>query len=251
MPQPSLDVAYTPPRWLVAVGSVLIAGHLLALVFNALAAPSGPWPSPEEGQYMGTPPQFAFSVSSNLTLPYLNVPYLRAVKLTHNYHFLSNRPTHPGVYVEFRLKDEEGNEVATVKLPDDGANPWVRHRQSLLALALGEDQPVRPLTSELIPDKGMELPKVQIWEEIGPRHLRIRTVDLNRIPRNRPVVGPSEWSQLMARSYARYLCRTHGAARAEVVRHHQDPIPPFVMFEESIPAGSFDEVISEWGELSR
>jgi hypothetical protein len=246
MPQPSLDVAYTPPRWLVAVGSVLIAGHFLALTFHALAAPSGPWPAGEEGQDMATPPQFAFSVSSNLALP-----YLRAVKLSHNYHFPSNRPAHPGVYLEFRLKDEEGNELATVKLPDDTANPWVRHRQSLLALALGEDMPVRPLTSELIPARGMELPKVQIWEPIAMRHLRLRTVDVNGIPRNQPVMGPSEWSQLLARSYARYLCRAHGAARAEIVRHHQDPIPPVVLFEESIPAGTFDEVISEWGELSR
>jgi DnaJ-class molecular chaperone len=38
--------------------------------------------------------------------------------------------------------------LQTIKIPEDGANCWVRHRQSLLARALAEDQPVEPPQGE-------------------------------------------------------------------------------------------------------
>jgi hypothetical protein len=223
----------------------VIAAHLLAVVTGVLAAPSGPWPSPTEGASMAPPPQFAFRVSDKLTFP-----YLRILKLTHNYHFPSNRPAHPGVCFEVRLKDEAGKEVATVQIPDAAANRWVRHRQVLLAQGLGEDQPVLPPPGELIAAPGREVPKAQYWEPVGLGRLRLRSVDVNQVPRDRPVMGPSDWSLLLARSYTRYLCRTHGAARAEILRHHQDPIPPTVLFLDTIPSGAYDPVVSEWGELT-
>ena len=70
------------------------------------------------------------------------------------------------------------------------------------------------------------------------------------IPRDRPVFRPSEQSLLLARSYARYLCRTHGAATAELIRHTGEPITPAVMFTSGQPpAAAVNELISSFGEL--
>lgn len=62
---------------------------------------------------------------------------------------------------------------------------------------------------------------------------------------------PSEFSFLLARAYSRYLCRTYGAAKVEVLRHHQDPIRPYVLTEANVPAQAFNEIISNFGEFSR
>jgi hypothetical protein len=67
---------------------------------------------------------------------------------------------------------------------------------------------------------------------------------------DRPVFRASARSLLLARSYARYLCRLNGAAKAEVIRHTQEPIPPAVMFmNDQPPAGAFNELTSNFGEL--
>jgi hypothetical protein len=36
-----------------------------------------------------------------------------------------------------------------------------------------------------------------------------------------------------------------------LIRHHQDPIPPLVLFQNTTQPGAYDEVVTEWGELSR
>jgi hypothetical protein len=237
------------PRWIVLLGSAAIAFHLIAVVSQALAAPSGPWPS-LEGPDEASAPQFAFSLNS------MTESYLKLVKMTHNYHFPSNRPMAPAVSLEVRLLDENGQEIETVRVPDDTANPWVRHRESVLARWLGEDRPIAPPQSEVIAGPGRDVPEVLIWELAKGREskdhkveLTVRKVDVNSIPRDRPVFGPSAASLLLARSYARYLCRTHGAARVEILRHHKDPIPPVVMFMENVQAGGFEEQVSNFGEL--
>ena len=46
------------------------------------------------------------------------------------------------------------------------------------------------------------------------------------------VGGPSPWSLLLARSYARHLCRLHGAHSAELTRHSRQPVSPEMMFQE-------------------
>src|ERR1051325_9289805 len=76
------------PLWLKAAGSGFAVWHLLAIALLALEARSGPWfvsriggPSEAEG------PKFAQVVTSNATLPY----YLEPLRMTHNYHFNSNR----------------------------------------------------------------------------------------------------------------------------------------------------------------
>jgi hypothetical protein len=174
---------------------------------------------------------------------------LKFLKMTHNYHFATNRPGAAAAYLEVRLKDASGNEVATVKFPDDGANFWVRHRQSVLVSWFTDDVPVMPPQGEVVAAPHQQVPTVTIWDSTGPRRLRLRTVPEHLIPRDRPVYRPSEVSMLLARSYARYLCRLYGAASADVVRHSKEPIPPVVLFQDDTPAGAFDELVSDFGKL--
>lgn len=231
-----------------AVGSVAIVSHLAAVALGALAAPSGPWGSPQ-GFGPAPPPQFAYSGKE------LANWYLWSLNMTHNYHFATNRPMAPGVYLEARLMDEEGNVRATVKLPDDQANPWVRHRQKLLAQWLGEDQSIDPPRTEVVPAPFQDAPTVRLWR-MDRDQLTIQTVDVNELLRNRQnlppmLMGPSELSLLAARSYGRHLCRTHGAAKVEIIRHHQDPIPPSVLFEDSPEKALYDKQKSNFGEFPR
>ncbi len=243
MAQPLSERVPGIPRGLVILGSLALAFHFLAVVCGALAAPSGPWPS-MEGVNMATPPQFAYSLDT------LTRPYLKLVKMTHDYHFPSNRPGMPGAYFEVRLKDGAGQELAKMQFPEASASCWVRHRQALLAQGLATDQPVLPPPGEVIAAPNQAVPTVPIWDHLEDRHLIIRTVPEHLIPRDRPVFRPSEWSLVLARAYGRYLCRTYGAASAEIIRHTQEPIPPAVMTLDNVPPGAFDDLISNFGEIA-
>lgn len=250
MPQPPSNPAWRMPRWLVIVGSLAIALHLIAVVSAALAAPSGPWPSPPpEGEGMGMPPQFAVSVREAV-----GPAYLEPIKMTHSYHFPSNRPAQPAVYLEVHLKDDTGREIETVRIPDPKANLWVRYRQMLLARLLADDQ-VAQRGPEVIAAPNRKVPTVLIWESVSGND---RVGKLREVPQHLPgvplesrVERPSDVSLLLAHSYVRYLCRTHGAASGELIRHIRLPIPPSVLFEDNIQAGNFDEIISNFGELPR
>ena len=231
--------------WVVAVGSAAIVGHLLAVVIVILAAPSGPWPA-EGGSTFSTPPQFAYSL--NDLLP---TTYLQSLGLLNHYHFSSNRPAVPGASFEVRLKDQSGKLLTTVKFPNKDCNFSVRHRQSLLASGLADDQPVEPPQGEVIAAPNRAVPSARIWEMAGTEGLVIQAVPEHLIPRDRPVFRPSEQSLLLARSYARYLCRLHGAVTAEVIRHTQEPIPPAVMFISGPPpADASGKLASNFGELT-
>jgi hypothetical protein len=244
MQQPSSQSPAAVPRWLIVLGSVVIAGHLFAVLVVALAAPSGLWWTPM-GPDMASPPAFAQKVYE-VTTPY----YLKPLKMTHNYHFPSNRPGLPDISFEVRLKDEAGKTMATLTFPDQNANFWVRHSQALLARGLGDDQPVPPQMGEVVAAPGKSIPKLAVWELIGQsRDMTLEYKDQNLIPRNQMVNRPSDWSLVLVRSYARYLCRTHGAARAEILRHHKDAIPPGVLaMPNPPPDNAFDEVVSNFGE---
>jgi len=236
--------AITPiPRWLVIVASVGIGAHLFAIGGLALAAQSGPW-AIEFGSSMAMPPRFAQEIN-DVSIPY----YLRWLRLTHNYHFPSNRPEMPGVFFEAELKDDSGNVIKTVKFPDDKANFWLRHRQLLLARALFEDLQVQPQRGEAIAPPKQMPPSVEIWEPGQGNVLRLRAVPEHLVPRDRTVFRPAEWSRLLARSYARYLCRMHGAASAEIIRHTKDPILSGVLLEPSAP--SPEEFVASFGEVKR
>lgn len=240
------------PRWLLLAASAIIVAHLIAVGVVALAAPSGPWPSLSGGMEMGPPPSFASGLRQ------WALPYLKALSLTHNYRFPTNRPAFPQLSLEFELKDEQGNPLKdqrggelVISIPDKTANAWVRHRQELLARWIGNDMPVTPPMSETIAAPGQHVPDVSFWEMTPSGRLTLVSRPQHLVPRDRPVMGPSPVSLLLVRSYVRHLCRTYGGVKAQVLRHHQDPIPPAVLFtNENVPAEAFDPMTTDFGEFT-
>jgi hypothetical protein len=245
MPPSAVNATVGLPRWLVVLGSLLIAGHLLAVLGLALAVRTDPLPTPFGGSTTFAGPKFA-QVINDVAMPH----YLRFLKMTQNYHFASNRPGIQGVMFEVRLRDGEGKEMAVLKFPDPKANAWVRHRQGLLARGLAEEQPVEAIPGEAIAAPGQRVEEAEFWDGPDQHQLRLRRAAQHLVPRDRPVTGPTPWSLVLAQSYARYLCRTHGAASAEVIRHMHHSIPPMILFErEPPPPGLFEDFIADFGEF--
>jgi hypothetical protein len=246
MPQSVSSKVNPVPIWLVVPGSILIAGHLLALVVLVIAAPSGPW-STNFGPDMALQPWFAGKLNE-ITTPY----YLQPLKLTHNYHFMTNRTGTSGVYFEAKVKDDSGKELATLKFPDDNANFWVRHRQAILARSLGDDQIVQAQMGESVAAPNQQVKTVKIWVPVEGKQ---RQVKLKEVPEHLtreymrpdgPLYRTSDWTHLLINSYARHLGRVHDAAAVEFIRHNQDPIPPVAMMVD-LPAGMYDELVSNFG----
>jgi hypothetical protein len=244
MTQPLSSTGGMLPTWLVVVGSAAILYHFVGIIIPILDTPSGPWPS-QGWESFGDPPHFAHSASDLATL---QGKYFR---IAHSFHFDSNRPANtPGVEFEVRLKDADGKPLKTLRFPDPSANPWVRHRQEVLARALAPDLPVPPQEGEVLAPPGGKVPTLAIWllqnENIDKRGmpppppsgkvvvLRLESVPLHLIPRNRDVWRPSDWALVLVRSYSRYLCRTHGAASAEVVRLTRSSVSPAVLFGNKV-----------------
>jgi hypothetical protein len=244
MAESDVQPAAHVPRWILWVGSIAIVCHLGAVGVNTLAAPSGPWA--ENDGRMVPPPLLASKFNQVFA-----ADYLKPIRMDRNYHAEANRSLFtPGVWLEFRLKDEQGEQIAVVKLPDDDENPMVRHRQSLLTIPFTEDMRHVPPQSEVIAAPGKEVPRVQIWEEVGRGKLALKTIDINQIPKD-GVSGPDEWMFLFARSYARRLCREYRAAKAEMIRHHQNQAPPDILDREQVPQAMFQEVTSNFGEFTK
>jgi hypothetical protein len=229
---------------LEVVGGVVILFHLAALVVAVLAAPSGPWPGPM-GSMPSFPPQFA------IDLDRVTAFYRQALKLTHNYHFRTNRPVAAVAQFEIRLLDEAGQQIGAQRYPDNNANPWVRHRQALLAHWLTDDEPVAPPMGESIPAPTRAMPMTMVWEPDGTRKLRLQTIPEHLVARDRPVERPSTWQMLVVRSYARHACRTSGAASAQIVRYSRFPVPPAAVFTPNVPASNFDELVSDYGVMEK
>jgi len=244
MPPPVPSKASSLPGWLVGLGSLLILAHLLAVITLVLAAPSGPWSTPF-GADMALAPWFAGKLNE-ITTP----SYLQPLKLTHNYHFLTNRTGMTGVILEARLRDEHGNVLNTLTIPDPNANHWVKHRQAILARSLGDDQPVQPQMGESVAAPNQQVKKVKIWEPVEgkQRELQLKEVPEHLVPRDRPVMKTSDWTNLLVRSYARHLGRVHNADSVEIIRRSQEPIPPAVLVGDP-PPGAFDELISNFGRI--
>ncbi len=232
------------PTWLLWAGSAAIIFHLFALLIVVLAVRSGPWPSPF-GSSTEEPPRFAQEISS-LTTRY----YLQPLQISSNYHFESNKTENDSVYFEARLRDAKDNAIQTIRFPQKDANLWVWNRQVAIAQSLGEDVPLQPPPSEVIPAPGKEMDMVFIWELPeggGPQTLQ--RIPIIRIPRDRPAFGPSEWSRQLARSYSRYLCTQYEAASVEIIRHFRRPIyPVFVLTNEGPGPEDLEEVICSFGE---
>jgi hypothetical protein len=240
MPLRQSDTALPIPRWLAGAASVVIAAHLLAIGGLALAAQSGPWSMPL-GSSMERAPQFALDINEMSS-------YLVVLRMTHNYHFLSNHPEQTGVYFEAQLKDENGKLLGSITFPDEKANLWLRHRQLLLARGLTDDVPVQPPQGEEIAAPRQKAPSTEIWEPGEGKIATLRAVPEHLIPRNRPVFRPSEWSRLLARAYSRYLCRTHGAASVEIVRHTKDPLYPGVLLTKEAAVNP-EEFVASFGDV--
>lgn len=234
------------PRWLTIAVSVAIVFHVSTLVIKVLAAPSGPWFTPE-GPSLAAPPQLAFALNEHV-----GRHYLRAMKMTHNYHFMSNRGSMPRAYLTVRLLDEKGAVQETLRFPDSDNGRLVRGWQELVTRWLVDDQPVQPAQGEYIPAPNQTVPMVSVWEMSGmDRQLQLRSVPEHLIARDRPVMKPSDWSMLLMRAYARYLCRTTGAAQVEIVRHSREPIPPMALFARDLRSDGFEELQSNYGRLSK
>jgi hypothetical protein len=271
MPQPLSRTGGALPTWLVVVGSAAILYHLAGIIIPILDTPSGPWPS-QGDRNMGEPPHFAHSAADLATL---QGKYLR---VAHSFHFDSNRPADRyGVEFEVRLKDADGKLIKTLRFPDPAANPWVRHRQEILAQGLAVDLPVPPPQGEVLAAPGGKVPTRSIWlrkdEDIAklakqpappptgkPVGLRLETVPVNDLVLlRRDVWRPSEWTLVLAKSYSRYLCRKEGAASAEVVRRTRTSVSPAVLFgtkvapnEENNPYSmAFDDLAATFQEVSR
>lgn len=264
MPRAPSPSAGPLPRWLVVAGSAVILYHLAAIIIPVLDVRSGPWPTPM-GPDMALPPEFAHSAAD------LSTPQGKYLRVAHSYHFISDRPADvPVSQFEVRLRDAQGKLMGEpLRIPDPQANLWVRHRQEVLASALGVDFPAQQQGGEALPPAGQQVPTLDIWlppearipgepggaspESAGDRkvQLRLRKVPLHLIPRDPGVRRPSEWSLIVARSYARHLCRAHGAATAEIVRLSRDPVPPAVLFKEATPDDAFAERAASFGEMSR
>ena len=259
MPNIALDKPRPLPTWLKVGGSIVVVLHLVAIACHVLGAQSGPWLAPM-GPSMAEGPEFVKPVVE-VAYPY----YLQPLRMTHNYHFETNRTAQPGVFLEIHLKDKAGQRIKTVKLPDDKANPWIRHRQQLLAQHMAQDQPVPPPQGEVIGPAGQRV-EMNVWlmnEEIkrilrteppegaGGAELHLRKVPQHLVPRERPVMTPSDLSLTLARSYARHLCRTHQATSAEVIRHTREPWQPVYLIVPNVPIPPNDTLICNFGEYTR
>ncbi len=244
------------PRWLVLMGSAAILYHLTAITLAILDMKSGPWP---DG--LAEAPAFAHSLRSLSTV---HGKYLRVV---HSYDFPSNRPSDlPGVEFEVRLRDAQGHVFQTLHFPDPHANLWVRKRQEILAGNLAPDEPLEPPRAEILAAPGQKVPTVSLWalpNEFGANAgnsvvsnfsdkapLHLQTVDYNNIPRDRQLMKPLDWSLVLERSYARYLCRKYQAASAEVLRHTREPVPPAVLFGNEIPSNALEDLVASFGEVT-
>jgi hypothetical protein len=256
------------PAWLMWIGSAAIVLHLTALGALALSARSGPWVTPF-GNTPAEGPQFAQAING-LTTNY----YLRYLGMTHNYHFLTSQASFPGVALEVRLRDAEGNLIKTVKFPEEDANFWVRHRQAMLAQAIGDDQPAPARGGEALALQGDKARKLNFWlepQEVaalqktrvllpqlptldpvpeGKKANRlvlvpVRADDRNNVPDRMTLSTPSDWSLILAKAYVRHLARKHNAATAELIRVHRSAIPPELMFAEQPPADMFNPFI-DW-----
>lgn len=219
------------PRWGRVLGSIAIALHLTAVVVAVLSSQSGPWP----GDNLAHAPLFAEQLAGVLE------PWLGVVKLSTNFHFNECRPT-VSTRFEAILRDAGGKEVQRFQFPQESASAGLRHRQSLLAFEISQDEPLRPPQGFWVAAPGKEPKKVPIWQvEEGSREGKLGSIAENLIPRDRPVFAPTPLAAIAARSYSRFLCRLHGAASCEIVRFDRMLYPPMLVMENSEPNPSFFE----------
>jgi hypothetical protein len=228
------------PQWLIVVASVALIFHFSAFSFRVLAARSGPW-STDIGPTQMEPPAFAAMFNN-----FASGAYLEPLGLTHNYQFLSNRTNLSAVKVEVRQINATGKVGQKVLLPDPQANFWVRERQKVLAWNLGDDQGVQQARRNVSSAPGQERPKIPFWLTYeGPT--APREVYHAEEPPAEALAGPSPWSLLLAKSFARHGQRDALAGRVEVVRTSRAAVYPALILLETPPPGAFDELVCNFG----
>jgi hypothetical protein len=217
------------PTWLSALCIAFAVVHLTLIGLNALSARSGPWPVPPPYADpapvdFNLGPRFATVVNENLTLPY----YLGPLRMTHNYHFASDRPPTYAAYFEAHVKDKAGN-VKVLKFPDEKANAWVRHRQEILAQHLAQDQPMAPRGGQNVFKSGTNVPNVIVWDIEG-QDLRLKSMPELKLEPSKSYLTPSPWTSIVADAYARHLLRQYDAASVEIVRCTRPVVIPILMY---------------------
>lgn len=163
MPATPSDDRFLLKPWHMAVGSGLILLHLAAVAVSGFMVSSGPWSSPM-GPSMAEPPQFA-KVATQITGPI----YEQGLRIGVNSRYQTNRPDeNHDIQFEYRLRNEQGEVVKILRFPDKDANPWVRHRQALLAQSLVPDRPMPPLEGETIAPQGQKEQRRAVWRDLNP-----------------------------------------------------------------------------------
>lgn len=232
------------PLWLKALGSAVVLGHFFFLGVYVLNQPSGPWPT-TFGESTAEPPQFATTLSQP--------DYLRWLRMTHNYRFATNFVANPEVKFEIKLYDKAGRQTQVLHFPEEGGNPWERHRFHLLAMNLAPDMPIQPNFGERVGGKEAN-PDVEIWDVPDARGVqRLKTVPQNLIPRD-GAMGPQPWAKIAAQSFIRYQCRLHGAVSGELIRRSRNAVEPSLILIPDLPPAEererFREMVASFGKIT-
>jgi hypothetical protein len=245
MPTKPTSAPLSLPTWLKVVCSAFAVAHLSIIGIYSLAAESGPWPL---GVINSTSPGPKFA--TDVTLGFSYPCYLQPLHLTNNYHFASNRPNEFAVYFTIEVKDRLG-EIKVRKFPDEKANPWVRHRQELIAQHLVPDLRLPPRGSRRLAAKGKELPKIEIFKPDGERVLRLAEVtELDPALDTPDLDQPTPRSKAIARAYARYVCDQQNGTSAQLVRHSRPLVMP-VHLIVPMQADMYKELRTYFGEYRR
>ena len=218
------------PRWVILLGSGIIAFHFFAIGAYVLSAPSGPWPVVPFGSSPALAPFFLKDPTRPPNDYNVRENYLRLLHMDHDYHFQANHTDLSAVVFEARLLDKDKKEITTLTFPQKKVNFWVRHRQALLAQGLGEDRPVEGSRGNPIAAPGQRSREVEIWEPLKINSPHFVLKKKANITSSEELSGPSARALLLAKAYVRYLGRTQKAAYVELIRRSRNPVLPDMVF---------------------
>lgn len=243
--EPAKILSGMPPTWMMVLGSVAIALHLLLAFILTLNQPSGPWPVQGAG-LPADPPRFVSGIGNH----WLTNLYHNTVRSNHSFHFSSNRQEGQEISFDGLIKDDKGTVIKKISIPDPEAPSSIQVRQRLLAQQLGSDEPLPPQTGVIIAPAGKELEPVRWWHQDADRRFILKTENPNAVPRNQSFMHPTDAQLIIARAYSRFLSRQNAGARVELNRNWYDPILPMVLVNDPPPnAADLRHFSSSYGEL--
>lgn len=234
-----------PPTWMMVLGSLAIAIHLLLAFIMTLNEPSGPWPVDGAG-IPADPPRFVREIGNY----WLTNLYHNSVRSNHSFHFSSNRQEGQEISFDGLIKDDKGTVIKKVSIPDPEAPSSIQVRQRLLAQQLGNDEPLPPQQGVIIAAPGKELEPIRWWHQEADRRYILKTENPNAVPRNQSFMHPTDAQLIIARSYSRFLSRQNAGAKVELTRSWYNPIMPMVLVNDPPPnAADLRHFSSSYGEL--